>query len=105
MVVIKDPVAGAGLADCIRPVYRTRAAERLREGVRPAGLLRINRLMKEAICTPRPSTCREAIKRFGGVPARRSVSDGGRGRVPWFSTDKLRSGGVLRRYASRCLPA
>jgi|ERR1035438_968889 hypothetical protein len=34
----------------IRPVYRMRAAERER-GVRPEGLLRINRLMSEAICT------------------------------------------------------
>jgi hypothetical protein len=43
MVVTQDSAAGAGLAEDIRPVYRTRAADRLREGVRPAGLLRINR--------------------------------------------------------------
>jgi hypothetical protein len=37
-----DSAAGAGLADCIMPRYRMRAAERER-GVRPAGLLRITR--------------------------------------------------------------
>jgi hypothetical protein len=48
-------------ADDIRPVYRMPGAERKR-GERPAGALRINRLMSEAICTHPASTCREAIK-------------------------------------------
>ena len=74
---------GRALADCINPRYRMRAAPLAACTTRRAASDN-DGLCKRQSARTGPSTCREAIKRFGGTRQRRSASDGADGCVPWF---------------------